>query len=290
MNPKDLRKKMQQLESVAGISSLLKEIGKLNTAGREIIIQALSSEMSNAKKQQFIAQLRSEAVKADTAVKEWVAKGIGNAYVSGVNIGTEMVKSSKSVKIATDGQFMGKVTLQVLTQNKILQPHLDAVNTLLSDAYLDFGSGINSFVKGGERILNDQLKRQVRSTIAQGRLDGAGINEIKKTVKEVFSDKGFTVLLDKSGRQWELQNYSEMLARTHVIKANNEGVINRAGDFGIDIVEISAHASPCDVCSKEEGKIYSISGKSKNYKALAGHEPPFHPRCKHTLMLRPDLQ
>jgi len=291
MNQKELRQKILNLESVAGINALLKDIGKLNNAGRDIIIQALSTELNSNKKQQFIARLRSEAVKADTAVKQWVEQSIAPVYVSGVNQATKMFEvSKKKFKLSTpEGVFMGKVTVTTLGKEKLLAPHLQAVNSLLADAYLDFGNTITGFVKGGERILNDQLKRQIRNTISQGVLDGAGIREVKKNVKEVFANKGFTVLLDKGGRQWELQNYSEMLARTHVLRANNEGVINRAGDFGIDIVEISSHGSDCPVCGKEEGKIYSISGKSKKYKAITGHEPPFHPRCKHTLMLRPDL-
>lgn len=275
---------MAKLDSIAGVNSLLREISRLNVAGREVIMKALSEQMSESRKQQLLTFIKSEAVTADTKVRDWVAKGISTTYVAGVNQANILYRSA-----VPNSKGILNITVDMLKTDTTLLPHLTAVNTLMSDAYLDFGSAITGFVRGSERILNDALKRQLRSTIATGRLEGDAIKDVAKDIKGVFADKGFTVLLDKGGKQWELERYAEMLARTHIIKANNEGVINRAGDFNVDIVEVSSHGSDDELCSSEEGKIYSISGKSDEYDALAGHEPPFHPSCRHTLLLRPDL-
>jgi methionine aminopeptidase len=121
-----------------------------------------------------------------------------------------------------------------------------------------------------------------------GRLEGEGVREIKKTVKSAFENQGFTVLIDRGGHKWELSQYAEMLTRTHLIKANNEGVLNRAGDFNIDVVQISSHGATDEACGSQEGKIYSVSGKN-DYPLLGDNEPPFHPNCKHSLLMRPDL-
>ena len=182
------------------------------------------------------------------------------------------------------------VTVDQLKTDPIYQEHVKIVNALIGDAYLDFGNAMSGYVKGAERIMNDALKRQIRSNIASGRLEGASIPQIKKTVKTTLQDQGFTVLIDRGGAKWSLANYSEMLARTHIIKANTEGVVNRAGDYGIDIVEVSSNGATDSICSAEEGKIYSVSGKSVNYPPLDGHEPPYHPNCRHTLLLRPELE
>lgn len=182
------------------------------------------------------------------------------------------------------------VTVDQLKTDPIYQEHVKIVNALIGDAYLDFGNAMTGYVKGAERIMNDALKRQIRSNIAGGRLEGQSIPQIKKTVKTTLQDQGFTVLIDRGGAKWSLANYSEMLARTHIIKANTEGVVNRAGDYGIDIVEVSSNNATDSICSAEEGKIYSVSGNSKNYPPLAGHEPPYHPNCRHTLLLRPELE
>jgi hypothetical protein len=69
----------------------------------------------------------------------------------------------------------------------------------------------------------------------------------------------------------------------------NEGNINRAGDFEVDIVEVSSHRAMDSLCAPQEGRLYSIKGKSPNYPPLARNEPPFHHNCRHSLLLQPDL-
>lgn len=285
-NPRELVKK---LDTVAGLNRLLKVIKTLDDDGRKTILSAISGELTAQKKNQVMNMIRNSAGKADEEVRNWLIKGISETYVAGMN---QTVKNLQSIKFKppAGGKALQVVSVDLLRTNQDLQPHLEAVNTLLSDAYLNFGNTMQSYVKGAERILNDTLKRQVRSTIAEGRLEGSSVAEIKKTVKSIFEDQGFTVLIDRGGRKWELANYSEMLVRTQLLSANNEGVINRASDFNVDIVEISDHNSDCPICSPQEGKIYSISGKSENYEALGDNEPPYHPHCKHTLLMRPDLQ
>ena len=182
------------------------------------------------------------------------------------------------------------ISVSTVLNSAEFSPHLSAINALLSDAYLDFGGAMTSFVRSGEKVLNDALKRQIRSTLIEGRLEGKAIKDIKKTVRETFENRGFIGLTDRGGRQWSLDRYSEMLTRTHIIRANNEGAINRARDFSIDIVEISTHFTQCPICKPYEGKIFSISGKSKNYPSLDGNEPPYHPNCKHSVMFRPELE
>lgn len=284
MNKKEWDKRLAKLDTAGGVSTLLREMAKLNRAGRDVILRSLSEQMSEGKKQQFLALIRSEAVKADEKVREWVAKGISNTYVAGMNQANELYKIA--VPNTKDAVH---ISVDMLKTQVVLAPHLQAVNALISDTYLDFGNAITGFVRGSEKILNDTLKRQLRATIAEGRLEGDSIRDVSKAVKEVFSEKGFTVLLDKAGKQWELERYSEMLARTHILRANNEGVINRAGDFGVDTVQVLTNLDACEYCDGFADKIYSVSGKSKEYDALAGNEPPFHPHCRCTLLLRPDL-
>jgi hypothetical protein len=181
-----------------------------------------------------------------------------------------------------------KLTVETLKSDPNLKPHLQVVNNLLSDAYADFGNTMTGFVKGAENILNEATKKQLRGQIAFGRLEGEGIPKIKSDLAKTIKADGFTVLLDKGGRKWSVGRYAEMLARTHIISANNEAIISRAKEIGVDIVEVSNHQTTTPLCEQFEGKIYSLSGKSANYPQLP-EEPPFHPNCKHFLLLRPDL-
>lgn len=420
MDKNALAKKLAaKLDTTAGVNELVRTIKKLDNAGRQTMMTALSSQMTDAKKAQFLSVIRSAGVQADKEVREWLVKGISKSYVAGMNFAqdigsiklpaskgttlykwvggekgeitdamykkfgqetvgdavyfsldpnssaefgdnlksfilpkqvklydaTQGAKSTKNVidqlaknpmyrkMLATsdntdfvafikkqgydgvvffsdDGKNkwvalneqaavkkitpavppMKPLTVELLNSAPMMKPHLAAVNTLLSDAYLDFGNAITGFVRGSERILNEALKKQLRSSIAMGRLEGQAVTKIKKTITEQLADRGFTVLIDRGGNSWSLPRYSEMLTRTHLLKANNEGVVNRAGDFDIDIVEVSNINTDCDVCAEQEGEIYSLSGKSKNYPYIGDNEPPYHPNCRHTLLLRPDLE
>ncbi len=200
-----------------------------------------------------------------------------------------MTQAERLYKAATGKAGGIKITVTTLINDPAYSVHLEAVNTLLSNAYLDFANTMTGYVKGAERVINEAMKLQARNRIAQGRLEGAAIRDIKKEVKKTFADQGFTVLLDRGGREWTLDRYSEMLTRTQILNANNEGVVNRASDFGVDIVQVDSHGAQDSLCSDQEGKLYSISGTSDKYPPLGNNSPPFHPNCRHTLLLRPDL-
>jgi hypothetical protein len=284
----DPRKKILQLATITDVSSLLDYFKKLDTVGRNTILKTISSSMTNSDKLKALGVIKGAVGNADKDVRDWLVKGIETSYINGVN---QTVADLKSIKFKSVKGMppLGNLSVKLLHSAPEFKPHLLAVNTLLSDAYLDFGNALTGYVKSSERILNDALKRQIRSAIAIGRLEGDSVRDIAKQVKTIFEDKGFTVLVSRNGREWSIDNYAEMLARTHLLKANNDGVINRAGDYNIDIVEFSSHGSDCEECSDLEGELFSISGNSDEYDALGDNEPPIHPNCKHTLLMRPDL-
>jgi hypothetical protein len=97
--------------------------------------------------------------------------------------------------------------------------------------------------------------------------------------EEIPEVKGFT---DKGGKRWDLAVYARMCARTVAAQAMSEATINRLLDEGEDLVQVSSHPHPEDSCSPYEGRVYSISGKSRRYPKLR-EMPPFHPNCRHRL-------
>ncbi len=269
----------------AEIDNLLAIIAELEATGQTTLLAALNAELTDAKKKAALSQIQKAVVVADAKVKTWLVPSISGAYVAGVNaFHDELAKFNFKTAL-------GKITVETLTSVPEMATHLEAVNALLSDAYLDFGSGMTGYVKGAEHAINDALKKQIQSKLSLGRLTGTSVRVIRKEIADQLSQKGFNVLLDRGGRQWSLKAYSEMLARTHVIRANTEATINRAIEAGVDIVEISSHGATDDICAPLEGRIFSVSGKSKKYPRLGVKQrPPLHPNCKHTLLPRPDLK
>lgn len=276
--PKNVKKIFEE----ADITGLLSVIDKLDKDTRNEVLKTLSSELTDVKKRKALENIKQTIRITDTETRDWLVQGIPTSYVEGIKDTDELLKKT-GIKIKG-----AKMTVETLRTLEDFAPHLQAVNALVSEAYLDFGNSMNGLVRGAERIFNDALKRQSRSKLIEGRLTGASIKEISKEVKEVIGQQGFTVLLDRGGKKWSLNRYSEMLARTHLIRANTEASINRCGDFNVDIVEISDHNTDCPICIEFEGKIFSISGKSENYPKLV-FQPVYHPNCKHTILPRPDL-
>lgn len=278
----------RDLDTKVGMQKLVRIISQLDDSGRKILLDALNSQLSDAKKQQVLTALRSQVAIADVGVRAWLLSGITASYVAGANYGSKALKSI-GIRIPAGAPPLAPISVSLLQSAPYLKPHLETVNVLLSSAYADFGSTMTGYLKGADNIISEATKLQIRSSIAQGRLEGTAIADIKRVVKTNLGDSGFTVLLDRGGRSWDLARYSEMVTRTHINKAANEAFINRMSDFEVDIVEVSSHGAQDEACAEEEGQIYSISGDSNNYPPLDGHEPPYHPNCTHNLIPRPDL-
>jgi len=124
-------------------------------------------------------------------------------------------------------------------------------------------------VGGGEEIIEKEIK-------------GESVYKIKREVKKLVENRGFTALIDRGGKRWKVDRYAEMLVRTHIIKANNSGFVNRLLENGLELVEMSHHASACPICQPYEGKLFTLTGKNKKY----GKAPdlPIHPNCKHSFL------
>jgi len=279
---KNLKKQTEKVIAKADIPALLKIVNGLDAEVKKIVDKTIKTDLTDVKKKKALAEITKTVSIADGEVKTWLVGGIAEVYVEGMK-NTDKVLHKFNIKTPA-----GKLTVSTLKSAE-LAPTLEAVNALISDAYLDFGSSMTGMIKSTDHIFNDVLKQQTRATITEGRLVGKSVREIAKEVSDNIGQKGFSVLIDRGGNKWTLPRYSEMLARTHLVRANNEATVNRSAEFGVDIMEVSDHGTTTPICIPYEGKKFSISGKSKDYPLLT-NTPPFHPNCKHSLYPRPDLE
>lgn len=287
---KNKRKEMQAILDSGDIGKILSIIEKLDEQTRVAVLSAISKKIDINSKNAALGTIKTIIKGSDTQIKDWVAVSILNSYVTGANMAYNDLKKIKATSSSNPRVFIGELTPEKIKTVDSLVVHREAINALVADTYLDFANGMNGLVKGAEHQLNDALKRQARARMISGQITGESIRTIAKDVKEVIGNQGFSVLIDKGGRQWTLEQYSAMLTRTHIIKSANEGSLNRMIEFSVDTVEISTHANVQDsLCLGQEGRIFSISGKSKKYPQLSLY-PPYHPNCKHTYLPRPDLE
>ena len=279
------REIMQRIVDETDIDELLRIIGLLDDETRALVLQAISKRLTITGKTQTLIQIRAVIASSELAVKDWLVTAVAGSYIDGANSMYADIRKLK-VKVPDGRVVQQNFTKDLIKQVDLLTVHKDAINALVSDAYLDFANGMNGLVRGAEHQLNDALKKQIRAINISKQITGTSIKTIAKEVEEVIGKQGFSVLVDRGGRQWSLKRYSNMLVRTHTIKAANEGAINRAVEFGIDIVEISTHPGACEICRPYEGKKYSISGRSEDFPALTV-QIPIHPNCRHSILPRP---
>lgn len=277
-----MKQKQPSLFNPEDIAKLRAIIDGLDAKGRTALLNAVSGEVTAAKKASALAQIRSIVQVTDEQIRSWLTGTVSKAYTVGIN------SANTSLNKAGVKTGYKQITFDEIQRKPDLSQHLAAVNILLSDSYLDFASTMNGYVKGSEKILNEAIRQQIQSQISDGVLEGKSIQNIRKNIKDTIAAQGFTVLTDKGGRNWNLTDYSTMLARTHVVKASNEAIANRSRDFNMDIVEITKTGTTDSICLEYDGGIFSLSGNSETYPYL-DQQPPFHPNCKHILLLRPDL-
>jgi hypothetical protein len=134
------------------------------------------------------------------------------------------------------------------------------------------------------RRANDAFRRVGLEVVGEGVAGGQTRREVSKELRQRLVREGVTDattgFVDRRGARWQLDTYTEMVARTTTREAMSAGTQNRMAELGEDLVTISSHAGACEICLPFDGNTYSISGRTPGYDVLP-EWPPFHPNCLH---------
>jgi hypothetical protein len=166
--------------------------------------------------------------------------------------------------------------------------HQQAVQVLAENTYSRF-IGVDQIV--GRRV--DDVFREVALKSIKGSVIGyETTRQAAKRIKDDLAERGITGFIDRSGREWDMSTYAEMLATESTNQTFRQGTINRFEERGNDLVTVSEHAGSCEDCAQYEGEVFSLSGDSEEYPPLedAIDGGLFHVRCKHVLSLAQEEQ
>jgi hypothetical protein len=169
------------------------------------------------------------------------------------------------------------------------------VKDILEDSLTSFLDGT---VRGEKKLnrlmgLTQQLniaEKKLNITIAEGLAEkgtvrGAKLKLRNELLKDAL-DKEFITIINKNGKpiNYKIDTYAEMVARTKITQAQSDGTVNLAKAYDSDLVQVSSHNTETAFDAQFEGKVFSLSGKDKDF-PKAGFLPPFHPNCIHTLSI-----
>lgn len=115
-----------------------------------------------------------------------------------------------------------------------------------------------------------------------------GVRTRRQAAQQVldrFANQGVTGFVDRAGRSWSLEAYSEMAVRTSAGRAQVSGTLDRFTAAGRDLVIVSDAPGECEICRPWEGRVLSITGSTSGYPTVsqATASGLHHANCRHSL-------
>jgi len=230
-----------------------------------IIAKSVARGNVTAYRRAVLSSVNQELRALDKFSARWAKKEIPLSYREGAEKAyNEIRKANIEVK-------------KVAINTKTVRLLVDNATGQLQDA--------TQFV--GRRIADD-LRQAGIEAVAEKLSAGDTVKQAKANLISKLNKQGVVAIRDKAGRQVSLDAYASMVARTTTREATNTGTIDAVQEVGGDLVQMTSHASACPICQPLEGRVYSISGKSKKYPrldiAFSGGYATIHPNCQHVLV------
>ena len=243
-------------------------------AEREIL-DRINRALLRANKTEYLVQMKREIEAILQQLREgnrtWCTEAIPRVYSQGLYSADAMLKDAGASVKAGFGAI-----------------HQQAAQVLAENAYQRFEDVAQVIGRQVNDIYRELALENVRGSVV-------GYDTWKQTAKrfrEQLAERGVTGFKDRSGRMWNMRTYTEMVARTTTMQAHLEGTANRLVEQGHDLVKVSTHREACELCQPWQGKILSITGKTKGYPTLeeAKAAKLFHVNCRHAYGLYIDLE
>lgn len=226
------------------------------------------------RKLESMSVLRREADEVMTRLDDEVPGTVEEALTSAYRQGTRTA-SAEAARAGITGGFGADADREGITRllEEALRPHRQAILQVRRGTLDAFDDAIT---RAAGRVLTGTGTRRDAARSALG----------------VLADKGITGYRDASGRQWDLASYAEMATRTSAGHAAIEGHMARLVSLDADLVFVSDSPEECSICRPFEGRVLSISGKTRGRlddgvtvlcsATEARDAGLYHPNCTHS--------
>lgn len=273
-----------------GLIPLREKIGELERVyGRvqkEIASELFSVEITDYREMKSMkVQERIDALikKLNRMAIRWVNESVPMAYEKSYIVSKtrlEILGAKRDVlfnpqdhRFSIDG-YIEKTMKDLVNANQSIKNNVRMYLYLVRRASAGLMQ-IQHFDLGDEEIISSIIT----DTMEAGRERAYASKRIHEYLRLKLLDGKF---IDKAGRNYNLRDYSKMVARTRLRQAQTDAVKNTCRQYDNDLVQWSIHTNPCDDCAQYEGQIYSLSGRHPKYPLLPA-EPPLHPNCEHDI-------
>lgn len=282
----------------ASIQQLQQLFGSTSTDLRGYLFTLNGKRLNRAQVAIVQQQVNARLQQLGGDVGAWVNTQVPMQYVQGQIDAARQQASFGNKKGA--GLILGAIAAgmyakyandKAMTTAKIITPPAQvfdlqnqAIDAIKEDMATSFGNSLTYMSRSTDGVIRRVQSLGIRQAIAEGASKGESTDAITKQITDLIHNADIDALVDKAGRKWTPENYADMLVKTKLTEARNNGLMNSLLSIGQDLVEVSAHAAT-DACKNWEGRILSISGRSELYPSVAEATAGglFHPRCQHVL-------
>lgn len=233
----------QPIASDVWLMQKLAEIGKLNKENIKIIAQCAG--LSQRTVEQLLQETAEEAIsRVEPGMQQLLRRGLAGEAV-------EPKKSKNIQRVMKAFQNQAKDMLNLCN------------TTMLYKARDAFKALVHKIASSSDEIAEKQEFLDILDKNATSAVIGAESRQrvVEQCIRQ-FNKKGIPAFVDKAGREWTPEAYVNMAVRNTVKNVADEVQNERFRDYGEDLIEIDSHKGARPKCAKDQGKIYSLSGKS----------------------------
>ncbi len=237
----------------------------------DILTRAGATLAQRGRARVLLVQYHELLAELDAEAAAWIETNLPRSYQAGITYADREMTALRRVGL----NFTSTPRATFALVNR------EAVAALVAQMQ---GTVAAAHAQIGRRVAD--LFRQVAiESTTQGVAGGWTRLQTSKEMQRRLVEEGKLTFRDKLGREWPLERYTEMVARTTMREANVQGTIDRLVDQGIALVQVTTHHA-ADFCRYYEGKVFSIGEtQHPDYPPLSsiGGGPPFHHNCRHAL-------
>lgn len=177
-----------------------------------------------------------------------------------------------------DKQLKAKKITQIKDKSITADTFENQVKSRLNSFKTDFAYVSDSIKANYERVVKEIKNNPLATTNKEQKL-------ISTQTAESMGKIGCTYFYDRAGKKIDINNYTKVKTLWDSIQAMRLAFFVRAIQHGVDlakIIHLNIHPH-CPLCKPFEGKILSLTGKTKGYMSVweAEQYGLFHPFCDH---------
>lgn len=267
-------------------NELLSKLTTVNNNLENIIKEvAYTQETSNIYWSSIQVKISREYENARIIVSEWANNNVPDVYNR--QIRQEIARLNK-LKYNPLRKVSSKTLVNTNASKQTIQALIQEIESSIATGLL---SGKNTMFRLCRltqqiNVFDSNLNKAVEEGFEQaGNIYGSQKATRNELLKKSLDGKYITVV-NKNGKptQWGINTYSDLVARTKLQDTLSDAVVNTALAVGSDLIQVSSHNTTTEICQQYEGKIFSLSGKDKDF-PVADNIPAYHPNCKHSITI-----